>query len=125
MDKWQSQQKFWDSFGVPAYDEQTVIEATAPEDYRYITYEGINDSVYKPTMIAVNVYDRSESWQWISKKVDQIFSELSGGGALVEHDGGYMWLKIPESTPFAQRQNAGTEDKLIKRIYLSIEVEFI
>jgi hypothetical protein len=43
------------------------------------------------------------------------------GGKVVAIDGGYIWFKVPDRTPFAQRVASG--DDAIKRVYLSVEAE--
>ena len=99
MDKWQSQQAFWSSFGIPAYDEQSVTTEDDQTDWKYLTYEGISDTQFKPNSISVNVYDRSTSLAWLSQKVSEIEQALDGGGVKVRHDTGEVWFKIPTVTP--------------------------
>lgn len=119
IDKWQAIQNFWSGFGWPAYDENSV-----PEDAGYprITYEVQTDSLDNIVLLSASLWDRSTSWEKISKKADQIASEIvhmsppairiAGGG-----------LYISKGSPFASRM--ADEDDSVRRIYLNINAEFL
>lgn len=119
MDKWQVQQKFWSSFGIPAYDENSV-----PEDAElpYITYHAVVGNLEQVVNLYGNVWYRSRTWRDISSKVDEIGEALSTYGfASYKIDGGYVWFV--RGTPFAQRMQ--DEDPNIKRVYINVQAEFI
>jgi hypothetical protein len=119
IDKWQAIQNFWSGFEWPAYDENSV-----PEDASYprITYEVQTDSLDNVILLSASLWDRSTSWEKVSKKADQIASEIvhmdpptiriAGGG-----------LYISKGSPFASRM--ADEDDSIRRIYLNINAEFL
>ena len=111
--------QFWSSFGLTAYEENTV-----PDDavFPYITYQLVTDSFDREIPLTASIWYRSESWAGINAKTDEISQEISRGGKVIPCDGGAIWLK--RGQPFAQ--NMGDEsDDLIKRKYLNITAEFM
>lgn len=111
--------QFWNSFGLTAYEENTV-----PDDapFPYITYQLVTDSFDREIPITASIWYRSESWAGINAKTEEISQKISRGGKIVACDGGAIWLK--RGQPFAQ--NMGDEsDDLIKRKYLNITAEYI
>ncbi len=111
--------QFWNSFGLTAYEENSVPDdATFP----YITYQLVTDSFGREIQLTASIWYRSESWTAINAKTEEISQEISRGGKIVSCDGGGIWLK--RGQPFAQ--SMGDEsDNLIKRKYLNITAEFI
>ena len=111
--------QFWNSFGLTAYEENSVPdEATFP----YITYQLVTDSFGREIMLTASLWYRSESWTAINAKTEEISQKISRGGKIISCDGGAIWLK--RGQPFSQ--NMGDEsDDLIKRKYLNVTAEFI
>ena len=111
--------QFWNSFGLTAYEENTVpTDASFP----YITYQLVTDSFDREIQLAASIWYRSESWTGINAKTEEISQKISRGGKIIPCDGGAIWLK--RGQPFAQ--NMGDEsDNLIKRKYLNITAEFM
>ena len=111
--------QFWNSFGLTAYDENSV-----PDDasFPYITYQLVTASFDREIPLAASLWYRSESWTGINAKTDEISQKISRGGKIIPCDGGVIWLK--RGQPFAQ--NMGDEsDDLIKRKYLNITAEYL
>ena len=111
--------QFLNSFGLVAYEENTVpTDAVFP----YITYQFVTDSFDREVSATASLWYRSESWTAINAKTEEISQTISRGGKIIPCDGGAIWLK--RGQPFAQ--NMGDEsDDLIKRKYLNITAEFI
>ena len=111
--------QFWNSFGLTAYEENTVpTDATFP----YITYQLATGSFDREIPLTASLWYRSESWTSINAKTEEISQKISRGGKIIPCDDGAIWLK--RGQPFAQ--NMGDEsDDLIKRKYLNITAEFI
>lgn len=119
MDKAQALHSFWSSFGIPAYDENTVDpDAVMP----YITYEASTDSFDKTLPLTASIWYHSTSWAAISQKADEIATAISYGGVMQPFDGGAVW--IGRGSPFAQRMGDDS-DSNIRRIVLNITAEFI
>lgn len=119
MDKAQAIDTFWNSFGLPAYDESSVPDdATFPR----ITYNVPMDSLGNQVSLYANIWYRSTSWEAITKLAEQIAERVKGQGYEIEKiDGGYLW--ITGGTPFAQR--AKDPDPDIRRIYINLQAEFL
>ena len=111
--------QFWNSFGLTAYEENSVPDDAA---FPYITYQLVTDSFDSEIPLTASIWYRSESWTAINAKTEEISQKISRGGKIIPCDGGAIWLK--RGQPFAQ--NMGDEsDNLIKRKYLNITAEFM
>lgn len=118
MNKVQALHYFWSSFGIKAYDENTV-----PDDAQlpYITYEVSEDDFNHDLGLTASIWDRSTSWSNVTNICNQIAEYITKGGKMIKYDDGAMWIR--KSSPWAQRF-AGDDD-MTRRIILNIEVEFL
>ena len=111
--------QFWNSFGLAAYEENTVPDDA---DFPYITYQLVTDSFDYEIPLTASIWYRSESWTAINAKTEEVSQKISRGGKIIPCDGGAIWLK--RGQPFAQ--SMGDEsDNLIKRKYLNITAEYM
>ena len=119
MTKAAAMYQFWSSFGLTAYEENTV-----PDDaeFPYITYQLVTDSFNREVPVTASLWYRSESWTAINAKTEEISKTISRGGKIISCDGGAIWLK--RGQPFAQNM-VDESDNLIKRKYINITAEFI
>lgn len=110
---------FWNSFDIPAYEENSV-----PEDakFPYITYQLVTDSLGNDVQLAASIWYRGSSWVEVNAKAEEISQTIGRCGVFLNCDGGKIWLK--RGTPFAQNMGDDT-DNLIKRKYLNITAEFL
>ena len=111
--------QFWNSFGLTAYEENTVSDDAK---FPYITYQLVTDSFDREIPLTASLWYRSESWTAINAKTEEISQKISRGGKIVSCDGGAIWLK--RGQPFAQNMRDESDD-LIKRKYLNITAEFM
>lgn len=119
MDKWQGLDSFWNSFGIPAYDELTVPdEAELP----YITYQASIGAFEDTVPLTASVWYYGTSWEQVSQKVDEISRRLNGWTLVELSDRQYIFLKKNRESFFAQRMT--DPDDLVRRIYLSLSAEF-
>ena len=122
MDKEQALHSFWSSFGLNAYDENTVPDnALAANNGKYLTYNVSTASFEEPTPLYANLWYKSSSWSQITAKANEIAKRIGRGGRLVPFDGGAIW--ICRGTPFSQRM--ADERDTIRRIYINVMAEFI
>ena len=124
MNKEQALHKFWGSFGIPAYDESTV-----PDDAKlpYLTYNVITSDFGQQITMNANIWYRSNSWESVTAKANEIGKAIGYGGIVIKHDDGAIWIKRGSS--FAQRLSGTGErvvdtDKTLRRIVLTIDVEY-
>lgn len=111
--------EFWNSFGLTAYEENSVSEDAS---FPYITYQLATDSFGNSVLLTASLWFHSSSWVEINALTEDISEAIGMGGRILRYDGGSVWLK--RGSPFAQ--NMGDEsDDLIKRKYLNVEAEFL
>ena len=111
--------QFWNSFGLTAYEENSVPDDAA---FPYITYQLVTDSFDREIPLSASLWYRSESWTSINAKTEEISQKISRGGKIISCDGGAIWMK--RGQPFAQSMGDESDD-LIKRKYLNITAEFM
>lgn len=120
MTKEQALHQFWSSFGLTAYDSNSVPDGAA---LPYITYDvstssGVeNNTVY----LSGSLWYNSTSWVEITNKSNSISQYLGEFGAVYPVDNGYVWIK--KGSPFANRMSEPS-NKNIRRININIEVDF-
>ena len=116
---------FWSSFGLTAYDENSVPDnAKLP----YITYSvNVGDIISGPVTMQASLWYRSMSWKEITEKSEEIRNHLGIGGVMIEHDDGAIWIK--RGNTFAQRSAAGSseseQDSSTRRVVLTVDIDFI
>lgn len=116
-DKWEALQQFWETFGIPVYDENTVPnEAEMP----YITYEAKTANFDKPLFLSAQIFYYSPSWREISQKADEIAKYIGYGYRIRKIDGGYLYIQ--QGSPFAQRMSESSD--MVRRIVINISAEF-
>lgn len=121
MDKWQAQHDFWNSFGVPAYEEHSVPD----EDkniYPRITYESAMSTFENLVAITASIWTRTTSWvtaDTLANTIEQYIKQMG----CPEINGGRYRVFIGDTT-FAQRMDDPNDDQ-IKRIVLNVTFEFM
>ena len=119
MDKWQAQHNFWNSFGVPAYEEHSVPDnATFPR----ITYEAATSTFEDIVSITASIWTRTSSWAQADTLANTIEDYIKTMGC-PEIDGGRYRVFIGLTT-FARRMDDPNDDQ-IKRILLNVQFEFM
>lgn len=121
MDKFQALQSFWSSYGVPAYDENTVPDADDKPVFPYITYDAVVSNLGTQVAMSGSLWDYGTSWARITTKMADIQSDLGRGGRIIPCDGGAIWIK--QGSPFAQRMS--DDNDMIRRILINIEAEYL
>ena len=118
MNKYEALHSFWNSFGISAYEENTI-----PKDAKlpYITYEVVVNSLSEnQTALTAHVWDKSNGWKNLNSKVEEIGKALNGTRLVC--DEGYIVLYRGE--PFTNNIT-DAEDQTIKGKYLNITADFI
>ena len=125
MTKEQSLYEFWNSFGIQAFEENSVPTGEEAPKFPYITYQVVIDSFDNQVQLTASLWDRDKSGYSAllenSKKAEEISQIIGRGGKILKCDNGRIWLK--RGTPFSQNMGDDT-DNLIKRKYLNITAEF-
>lgn len=121
MTKEQALHSFYSSFGLTAYEENTVPTGENKPKLPYITYNVVTDSFDKEVALTLNVWYRGTSWLPCNEKTEEISAKIGYGGIILPCEGGRIWLK--RGSPFAQDMSDPSDD-LIKRKYINITAEF-
>lgn len=124
MDRWEAQYAFWSSFGVPAYEENSMPTGDLRPAYPYITYQAAAGGFGADNFVNGSIWTRSGSWLQADTLSDAIEAKLggrSGGGFIIRYDGGGIWITAEDN--FAQNMG-DTEDNMIKRKLLSVVLRF-
>lgn len=118
--------QFFSSFGLPAFPEHDV-----PRTYHdgqgakhqvkppYITYQVIEPDWRDSGVFYAMIWYRSDSYEAIHAKADQIKAAIGEGISLRTSDGGAVYLS--KGTPFAQDMPMERDDTLI-RVYLNFNI---
>ena len=118
--------EFWNSFGLKAFEENTLLDVDEngqeiKPEFPYITYQLVTDSFDREVAATANIWYRTTGWRAINAKTEEISAHIGLGGKIIKCDGGRIWIK--RGQPFAQ--NMGDEsDDLIKRKYLNVTIEY-
>ena len=113
--------KFYSSFGLPAYEENSVPTGEDAPEYPYLTYNVITDSISVDVSLNCSLWYRGYSWIKANAKADQISAAIGMGGKMLPCDGGAIWIK--RGSPFSQSMGDPSDD-LIKRKYINITADF-
>lgn len=113
---------FFASFGLPAYEENSVYDLEGAPAFPYITFQSMTDTLGNTLSINASLWYRSTSWADCNAKAEEISAAIGYGGKLLSYDGGAIWIK--RSTPFAQNMGDDADD-LIKRKLLTINIEYL
>lgn len=120
MNKWLALNEWFESFGVKAYQEQTVSEkAVLP----YIAYESAFGSFdNSPIALTFSYFERSTNWQGCYTMSETISADIGRWGKRLVVDDGY--IVIQRGTPFAQPMDDIGGDDTIRRMVFNIDVFF-
>lgn len=110
---------FYSSFGLPAYDENTVPDGA---ELPYITYQFAESDFDNNVMLSASLWYRSTSWAAIQDKADAINDYIGRGGVMLPFDGGAIWLR--RGSPFSQRMDEPSDDS-VRRILLNLTAEYV
>lgn len=121
MDKFQALQSFWESFGIPAYDENTVPTGDDAPAFPYITYDAVVSNLGTPVTMSASLWYYGTSWAQITAKMAEIQSAIGRGGKMLRIDDGAIW--IIQGSPFAQRMSDSND--MVRRIFINITAQYI
>lgn len=121
MTKGAALKDFWSSFGLKAYEENSVPSGGEKPDFPYITYQFATDSYGKAISLSASVWYRTPGWSVANAKAEEISAAIRSTGKLIKIDNGYIVIR--RGTPFANRMGDPSDD-MIKRVLLNITAEY-
>lgn len=121
MNKYEALHKFYSSFGIKAFEENSVPDDIRTGDMPYLTYEVITSPFdVQNTALSCQIYFKSNSLMKINALTEKIYNALNNGAKLQCDTG---WIVLYPGTPFAQ--NVTTGDKTVKAKYINITADYI
>lgn len=121
MNKYEALRNFFSSFGMSAYEENSVPDKVRTGDMPYITYELVTSSLdVQNVALSCQIFYKSNSLKGINAATEQLSNALNGGAKLQCDTG---WIVLYRGTPFAQ--NIATEEKTVKAKYINITADYI
>lgn len=119
MTKEEALHKFWSSFGLTAYDENSV-----PKDAQlpYIRYQCNISEFGDDIGLTATLWCRTSSWRPLSNKIEEIYDTIGLGGITIPFNGGILWVK--RAVPFSSRLKSQA-DETVLGVIVNIRVEFI
>lgn len=119
MTKEQALHSFFNSFRIDGHKNTHVPDNPA---FPYLTYDTpISSWEEDPVSITLNLYYYTDSEAEPDAKAEEIRKAIGMGGALLQCDGGAIWLKW--GVPWCQSLVDDT-DATIKRRYINITAEY-
>ena len=110
--------KLWNSFGIPAYEENSV-PSTAK--FPYISYQLLTGEYGADSQLTASLWYREPTLKNIALKKDEISDFIGYGGIKLPCKNGYLWINKADN--FASYLG-DPNDQMVKRIVLSINVRF-
>ena len=117
MDAEQAIHSFWSSFGLTAYDENSVPDTA---ELPYITYSLSYDTFDHQVSMVANLWYQSTSWKAKTNKMQEISEGITQSGKVIIIDNGYLWIK--RGSPFGQRM--GDVENNLKRMLINVSAEY-
>lgn len=123
MTKLQALYTFFSSFGIPAYEENSIYNPQVQPQFPYITYQALTSSFQAGEVtISVSVWSRASSLQEVEAYADAISAKIGYGGYMQQAEDGFIWFK--RGSPFAQYMGDPSDD-FLHRAYINITAEFL
>lgn len=116
---------FFSGFGLRAYEENSVpeyldVDMTQENNPPYLTYQyGTDDFRGFPVAVTVNLWDLSDSWDFLRRKTEEISQYIGRFSRLVCDDG---YIAVSKGSPFAEPV---TFNRPFKRVALNLFFTFI
>lgn len=116
MDRYEAQYLFWSSFGVPAYEENSVPDVGEIE-FPYITYQAVVSPFDNNVPVSASIWTRSTSWAEADTLADAVENALKSGGKVLPYTGGIIW--VTPRNPFAQSMGDPQDDQIKRKLLLA------
>jgi hypothetical protein len=123
MTKLQALYAFFSSFGIPAFEENSIYNPNVQPKFPYITYSAATSAFQEGNVtLSVSVWSRADSLQEAEEFADAISRKIGYGGYMQQAEDGFIWLK--KGNPFVQYMGDPSDD-FLHRAYINITAEFL
>lgn len=121
MNKYEVINEFLSGFNMPAY---AVGSVPSTPEFPYLTYQLLTGDFMSGEMaMEVNLWFYTASEAAPDLKADEIKAAIGYGGKMLVYDGGALWIK--RGSPWCQAIPDEAGNKMIKRRYINIDLEYI
>lgn len=120
MDRWEALYAFWASFGVPAYEENSVPTGDNRPNYPFITYEASVTPWNGDVLMSASIWTRSTSWEEADRIADLIEARIKDG-YIQPYDSGLIYI-VPND-PLSKHM-AEPSDDMVKRNLFGVRYHF-
>lgn len=117
--------EFWKSFGLRAFEENSVPTGKNKPAFPYITYQYDSSSFETTVPLTASLWYRSTSWEPVLTMADDVAGVITNAGVNVLSDDGSQAIWVKRGTPFMSRLPDEAEDNMVKRMLINVEVEFL
>ena len=115
------QYRFWSSFGVPAFEENSVPTGDDFPGFPYITFPIVSGGFDSDYPVFASIWTRSPSWLPAIEIADRIEGAIKNGGKCLPHNDGMLWVSPRE--PFS-RCTGDPNDSEVKRMLIDVTLHF-
>lgn len=114
--------EFWASFGLVAYETNTVPTGDDAPEFPYLTYSFVVGSFGTDVAADVSVWYRDSSPVECNAKTEEIVQRIGEGGVPIKCDDGTIWIKLgdPKYQPMSD-----PSDDMIRRNYINIVLQYL
>lgn len=127
MNKEQAITEFWNSFGIPAFDENTPPDNPERKNFPYITFNVTTGNMGQVINLGAKIWYRSASWRDVTLKKEEIGQYIADkpfgkGHKLIIFDKGFIHI---DSNSFSASRQTDPDDEAIKAYVINMQVEFL
>lgn len=127
MNKEQAITEFWNSFDIPAFDENTPPDNPERKNFPYITFNVNTSSIGRVSSLNAKIWYRSAAWRDVALKKEEIAQYIGDkpfgkGHKLIAFDDGYIQI---DSSSFSASRQTDPNDEMIKAYVLTMQVEYL
>lgn len=109
-------QAFWERFGIPVFEENSVPDGDDTPGFPRLTYEFGTDAFSDNSLsLMVSLWYRTTSWVPVNAKTEEISAIIGRGGVTVPCDGGNFW--ITRGSPWAQSMGDENDDQIKRKLF--------
>lgn len=117
--------EFWKSFGLRAFEENSVPTGKNKPPYPYITYQYSTSGFDNTVMLTASLWYRSTSWEPVLMMADDVAGVITDSGVNKVSEDGSQAIWVKRGTPFMSRMPDEADDNMVKRMLINVEVEFL
>lgn len=109
-------QAFWERFGIPVFEENSVPDGDDTPGFPRLTYEFGTDAFSDNSLsLMVSLWYRTTSWVPVNAKTEEISAVIGRGGVTAPCDGGNFW--ITRGSPWAQSMGDENDDQIKRKLF--------